>query len=279
VTDARRVATLWLVNGRETALDPADRGFQYGDGLFETMAANDGRIRWLDYHLARLADGCARLSIAVPDWAAVRGEIARHCPQSGRWVAKLIVTRGTGSRGYRPPRDAEPTRILSISAWPDYPRANYTDGVHVRTLDLRLGENSSLAGLKHLCRLEQVLAQLELASGDEHEGLLLSSTGYVTGGTQSNVFAVRGGALETPALTRCGVKGVMRRIVLESADGVELRPVERDLTLEDLRDADELFMTNALIGIWPIVKLDDRQFARGPKTRGLMRLLGFGFDA
>jgi 4-amino-4-deoxychorismate lyase len=273
------VATLWLVNGRETALDPADRGLQYGDGLFETMAASDGSIRWLDYHLARLADGCKRLSIPEPDWPTIRADIARHCPRSGRSVAKLIVTRGSGGRGYGPPRGAEPTRILSISAWPDYPRANYTEGVRVRTLDLRLAENAALAGLKHLCRLEQVLAHLELAAGDEDEGLLLGASGYVAGGTRSNVFAVRGTTLETPALTRCGVKGVMRRVVLETASLVELRAVERDLTVEDLCDADELFMTNALIGIWPIVKLDDRRFAPGPKTRALMRMVGLAFDA
>ena len=90
------VNTLWLVNGSSTGVDPADRGLAYGDGLFETMAASDGRIRWLDLHLDRLEEGCRRLEIPAPSRNLLAGEIAAHCPQQGRAVVKLIVTRGPG---------------------------------------------------------------------------------------------------------------------------------------------------------------------------------------
>jgi 4-amino-4-deoxychorismate lyase len=136
-----------------------------------------------------------------------------------------------------------------------------------------------LAGLKHLCRLEQVLAQLELREHDVEQGLLLDAGGYVVGGTSSNVFAVRGGELLTPSVTRNGVAGVMRRVVLENARQAELTPREADLTLEDLQAADELFMANSLFGIWPVARLDERVFSPGPATRRLMQSLGLDADA
>ena len=271
--------TLWLVNGRSTGVDPADRGLAYGDGLFETMGAVDGRIRWLDYHLERLVSGCRRLAIEPPDSNVLRAEIAAHCPRVGRFVVKLIVTRGPGERGYRPPAAAKPTRILGISDWQLYPAAHYSRGIRVRVCALRIGVAPALAGLKHLSRLEHVLAQLELREHDVEQGLLLDTGGYVVGGSSSNVFAVRGAQLLTPSVTRHGVAGVMRRVVLETARQAGLTPREVDLTLEDLQAADELFMANSLFGIWPVARLDERPFPPGPATRRLMQKLGFDADA
>jgi 4-amino-4-deoxychorismate lyase len=138
---------------------------------------------------------------------------------------------------------------------------------------MRLGESPALAGLKHLCRLEQVLAQVELRGRDVEQGLLLDTRGYVVGGTTTNVFAVRGGDLLTPDLRRNGIAGVMRRVVLERAGEAGLRPTETAMTLDDVKGADELFMTNALIGIWPVGKLDERAYTVGPATSRLMRHL------
>lgn len=271
--------TLWLVNGRRTGVDPADRGLAYGDGLFETMGAADGRIRWLEQHLERLAAGCRRLAITPPDADALRAEIAAHCPRSGRFVVKLIVTRGSGERGYQPPAAPKTTRILGISDWPAYPPTNYSRGIRVRVCAVRIGVSPALAGLKHLCRLEQVLAALELREHDVEQGLLLDTDEHVVGGSSSNVFAVRGRELVTPAVTRNGVAGVMRRVVLESADQAGLTPREAELGLHDLQTADELFMANSLFGIWPVAQLDGRAFSPGAATRRLMRHLGYGADA
>jgi 4-amino-4-deoxychorismate lyase len=273
-----RVEPLWLVNGRQTGVDPSDRGLAYGDGLFETMGAANGSIRWLDYHLERLADGCGRLAIPAPDPREIREEIRAHCPHGGRAVVKLIITRGSGARGYGPPPHSVPTRILAISPWPSYSSKNYSDGIRVRVCALRLAEAPRLAGLKHLCRLEQVLAELELGSTAQ-QGLLLDASGRVIGGTRSNVFAIRDGRLLTPLLDRCGIKGVMRRVVLETAVAAGLEAEERDLMLDDLCSASELFMTNSLFGIWPIAQLDERSFKAGPITRQLMERLRIGTDA
>jgi 4-amino-4-deoxychorismate lyase len=273
---ANGLKALWLVNGRETGVEPADRGLAYGDGLFETMASVDGHIRWLDYHLERLERGCRRLSIDLPDLGLVRAEIEANVPRAGRAIVKLIVTRGPGERGYRPPEAPKPTRILGFLPWPETPSSHYARGIRVRVCELRLGVSPALAGLKHLCRLEQVLAQIELRGQDVEQGLLLDMTERVVGGSSSNVFAVRGDDLSTPAVTRNGIAGVMRRVVLEAAPLVGLVPRETDLTLRNLNDADEIFVTNALIGIWPVARLDERAFARGPATVRLMRHLGLG---
>ena len=267
--------TLWLVNGQTTGVYPADRGLAYGDGWFETMAARDGRIHWLDLHLDRLEEGCRRLEIPAPSRSLVAREIDAHCPTQGRAVVKLIVTRGAGARGYLPPEPAAPTRVLAVSPWPDYPQHHYVAGISVRVCQIRLGENPALAGIKHVCRLEQVLAQLELRGHPVQQGLLLDMSGRVAGGTSSNVFSVRGSVLRTPTLVRCGIKGVMRRAVLEAARALGLRAEESDLDLDGFLAADELFATNSLFGIWPITDVDGRRFPVGATTQRLMTHFGY----
>ena len=264
------VKTLWLVNGRQTGVDPADRGLAYGDGLFETMAAVDGRIRWLDRHFDRLEEGCRTLEIPAPSRRLLAQEIDACCPREGRAVVKLIVTRGSGVRGYPPPDPAAPTRVLSISPWPNYPESNYGDGISMRTCRIRLGENPALAGIKHLCRLEQELAQLELRGHAVQQGLLLDASGRVAGGTTSNIFVVAAAQLATPSLTRCGIKGVMRRNVLEAARALGLRAEERDFAPAELLAADEVFVTNSLFGIWPVTAIDDQRFSIGSMTKRFM---------
>jgi 4-amino-4-deoxychorismate lyase len=266
--------TLSLVNGQSTGVDPADRGLAYGDGLFETMAASDGRIRWLELHLDRLEEGCRRLEIPMPSRNLLAGEIDTCCPRRGRAVVKLIVTRGPAARGYPPPERAAPTRVVLISPWPDYPEANYRAGIAMRSCRLRLGENPALAGIKHLCRLEHVLAQIELRGHAVQQGLLLDASGYVVGGTSSNVFVVAGSEVVTPSLARCGIKGVMRRVVLDAARIIGVRAEERDIAPAELLAADEVFVANSLFGIWPVTDVDGRRFALGPMTQRLMTHLG-----
>jgi len=268
------VETLCLVNGQRTGLDPTDRGLAYGDGLFETMAAYDGEIRWLDWHLERLEEGCRRLAMPTPERSTIVDEVVSNCPTDGRAVMKLIVTRGLGARGYRPPQTPQLTRVLSVSAWPDYPDAYYHTGIRMQTCALRLAESPLLAGIKHLCRLEQVLAHLELDPKHVQQGLLLDTSGRVIGGTSSNVFIVDGQELITPAITHAGIKGVMRRVVLAAAAEIGVRATERELHLADVLAADELFVTNAVFGIWPVRALDEQNFALGPVTMRLKRHIG-----
>jgi 4-amino-4-deoxychorismate lyase len=273
------------VNGREAgAVSALDRGLQYGDGLFETLACVDGRLRLLGVHLERLSAGCARLGIAIPDIGALRRELEAAASGAPRAVVKLIVTRGAArARGYAPAGAEEASRIVVRYPWPEADRTLGDTGVRVRTAALRLGENPALAGLKHCNRLEQVLARREWSDPTIAEALLYGSSGALVSGTMSNVFAVRGAALYTPRLDRCGVAGIMRRTVLELAARLGILCTEAHLAPEEVAGFEELFLTNALIGIHPVRELDGRALTAGPTTRrlqaGLSALLAEAADA
>jgi len=248
-----------LVNGRESSLVALpDRGLQYGDGLFETIAIRRGRPRLLELHLARLAEGCARLALPMPDRALLEDEIAA-VTGSNEQVVKMILTRGPAGRGYRAPADPEPTRI--VSAYPAPPPREPT--ARVRTCSTRIGSSPALAGLKHLGRLEQVLARSEWRDDRIAEGLMLDPDGHVVCATQANLFILRDGELLTPLVDRAGVAGVMRRAVLRWAPGRCIVAGEARLRVEDLHDADEVFLTNALVGAWPVAELDGRPIRQG----------------
>ena len=259
-----------LINGRATGrIGADDRGLQFGDGLFETMAVTRGRIQFIDYHLERLASGCRRLDIPPIPPEVLRRETEQLAREQARAIIKLIVTRGAGGRGYRPPADVTPSRILYRLPWPDHPAENATSGVVVRVCETRLGRNPRLAGLKHLNRLEQVLARNEWDDPAIAEGLMLDEAGKVIEGTMSNVFVVISGRLLTPRLTDCGVAGVMRRAVMELAAAAGIATEERELELEALGMAEEIFLTNSLIGLWPVRGLGERTWQQGAVTREL----------
>jgi 4-amino-4-deoxychorismate lyase len=164
--------------------------------------------------------------------------------------------------------------VISTADWPEGADAQARDGILVRTCEMRLGENPKLAGIKHLCRLEQVLAQLELEGTGADEGMLLNTSGYIVGGISCNVFAVFGLRVVTPRLTRSGVRGVMRRAVVAAANAVGIAVSEIDLDPARLAEADELFVTNALTGIRPVRELDGRPYSLGPVTRSLQAAVG-----
>ena len=258
------------VRGKEISV--LDRGFQFGDGLFETLACLNGRPRFLPLHLERLEFGCERLQITTPDLDVLQAEILDMAAGAERAIIKVMVTAGEAiRRGYARSGHERATRITIRYAWPHEEAARLHDGAMVRTLTSRLGENPRLAGLKHCNRLEQILARAEL--GDEDEGLLFSASGNLVSGTMSNVFLVRESGLLTPRIDQCGVAGVMRRVVLREARQAGIPARECELHAQDLHSAAEVFLTNALIGIRPVRRLDDRELTAGPITRHLQSVL------
>lgn len=258
-----------LVNGHEQAhISAADRGLQYGDGLFETIAVSGGRPRLWQRHWRRLAAGCARLGIEGLDPRQLQDEAQRACADiDDKAVLKLIVTRGEGGRGYRPDRTAKATRIVATYPWPTYPEGYWQQGVAVRVCTTRLGRNAALAGMKHLNRLEQVLARREWDDPQIAEGLMLDDGGHVIAGTMSNVFMVTADRLVTPALDSCGVAGVMRGMILDIAAETALTWEELSVSRRELQQADEVFLCNALIGIWPVRRIEQQDYALGPLTK------------
>lgn len=255
-------------------VDPADRGLAYGDGIFETMAVREGAIERLELHLDRLRWGAERLRLPLPERAALERGLNSACTEVRRGALKLILTRGSGPRGYAPPRHPEPMIVLAAS----HRDSPLPMEISVATLKQRLSENESLAGVKHLCRLEQVLGQLELGECDADEGLMLSTSGNVIGGTSRNLFAVIGRRLVTPVLRRAGIRGVMRQAVLEQSAALGLVVEEAELLPADIAAASELFMTNALVGVQSVSRVDGRRYASREIAERLRDALGLEQD-
>lgn len=257
-----------LVDGQEASSVPADdRGLAYGDGCFETLQARHGRLPLLDYHLARLFDGLRALQFPDVVPQRLRRELESAARACGDGVVKLIVTRGSGGRGYRPTA-TEPRRIIFTGAMPAQYPAWREAGIRVRYCDTPLEGPGALAGMKHLNRLPQVLARAEWNDPDIHEGLMRDMAGRVICGTMSNLFVVRDDVLLTPPLT-CGgsVRGVMRRLVLELAEQRGISWREQFLTDAEIAGADEILVTNGIIGVCPVRWIGENAFTIGTMTR------------
>ena len=245
-----------LINGRPgDELSPTDRGLAYGDGVFETVAVAAGKARLWPRHLARLLNGCRRLGIVFDDVRLLEQEVQNVAAHSGEAVLKVIVTGGDGGRGYRRPEPQKPTRIVMALPPPDYPDDFRTRGVAVRFCRKRLAYDPDLAGIKHLNRLEQVMARMEWRE-EFQEGILSDYQDQIVEGTMSNLFVVKEGALQTPPLNDCGVRGVMREWIIEVCRERGIAVSETPLRREDLVRADGIFLCNAVIRAWPVRTLE-----------------------
>jgi 4-amino-4-deoxychorismate lyase len=257
--------TEWFLDGRPCGRIPADdRGTQYGDGLFETVAVRDGEPRLWDLHVERLCTGAARLGIEVPSESTLRSGLAtaleRSQPDAARCVAKLVLTAGRGPRGYARSPHTRPTLLTGISDAAMLPESCYRDGIDLRVCNTRLAMQPQLAGMKTLNRLEQVLARNEWSDDAVFEGLTLDTAGRLICGTMSNLFLITGQGLVTPALTRCGVAGVMRRHVLSLLDATGIDCSVRDVGVEELWTAAGVFISNSQFGILPVRRCGEHEW-------------------
>lgn len=250
-----------LVNGEAAqAISALDRGLAYGDGVFRTLRTRDRQPLWWADQAAKLAADCAALQLACPDADLLRAEVARAA-EAGEGMVKLIVTRGVGARGYAPPAGQATTRIVLAAPLPAHARADAGDAIVVRWCSLRLARQPRLAGIKHLNRLENVLARAEWDDPAIFEGLLCDEGGAVIGGTMSNVAWIKDGALFTPELDACGVAGVARARLLRAAarHGIPAR-IGR-WHPDAILAADEVMVCNSLIGVRRVARLGDATWA------------------
>lgn len=264
-----------LINGApQDTISVLDRGLHYGDGVFETIKVLRGRMVLLEQHLQRLILGCEKLRLPAPLLDTISDE-AKSLIQAGEnAVIKILVTRGQGGRGYRIPENVRANRILIRYPFPDYPVERYQQGVNVYLCASRLSTNPQLAGIKHLSRLEHVLAASEWQDETIAEGLMMDQTGNIIEGTMSNVFHIIKDCLITPDLKNCGVAGIMRQQVLEVAQDLGISHDIKVVKIEDLFAAQEVFLTNSVIGIWPVKTIQHKHYDSGSITQRLMRELG-----
>jgi len=254
-----------------------DRAFQYGDGLFETIAIRSGEPRLWNYHLDRLTTGCERLRIAPPDLRSLRTQLDHAVAQSGEipayCAAKIVVSCGVSARGYA--RETPTSAATYIGVFATMPVATelYRDGVETLVCDTRLALFSATAGLKTLNRLEQVLARSECTTHSAFEGLTLDASEQLICGTMSNVFIVSNQTIITPSLHRCGVEGVMRRHTIETLHANGIAVDIRDVGEDELYRSDEVFLTNSQFGILPVRRCGEKVWRQHPLTQKVMAMM------
>lgn len=256
----------WIDGEAGAVVDVADRGLHYGDGLFETLRVEHGRVRWLALHLARLSRGAARLGIGLPSPVLLERELQDAAAGHERAMLKLLVTRGSMvRRGYRPSGHERTRRILSLHDWPA------DDGESLRAMrsSVMLGASPLLAGLKHLNRLENVLAQREAAQNAVDEAIMAGRLGEPICGSMSNLIIGTEEGMVTPAVDQAGVEGVMRTLALAGAPllGIPLRSQPSDAALWSRMRS--LYCCNVRWGLRRVGSLDGRALADEPALGAL----------
>ena len=269
---------LW-VDGRllpagEARVDPRDRGYTLGDGLFETMLCRGGRVPLLSRHLRRLRAGAGVVGISLPPEAELAGAVARTVEANGLGdgAVRLTVSRGVPEgRGLLPGGEERATVVVHAQPFGGYPEALYRRGMRLATSGLRRNERSPLSRIKSSSYLDNVLARREAAARGADEALLLNTAGRVAGASAANVFIIRGGRLITPDAGSGALPGVARGVVLELAPRLGLEAEERPVGPEELEAAEGCFLTNALMGVMPVRSVDGRRIGGG---RAAWRLRG-----
>lgn len=247
---------IYLVNGRRNGgLTPYDRGFAYGDGVFRTFPVYSGRAHCWQRHYQRLQSDCNALGIVCPAEEILRDDVMHLLEPGEDAVIKITITRGESVRGYAVPPLAQPTRVVSKALLPQYPESYFSEGVALHLCEMRLARQPRLAGIKHLNRMENVLARMEWVDVQLADGLMLDEGGEVIEGTMSNLFVRRGNTIVTPDLSRCGVAGVTRDRILEFAPQLGYSTEIQHLRLPELMDADEVIICNSLYGAWQVRRL------------------------
>jgi 4-amino-4-deoxychorismate lyase len=265
----------YIVNGRlDAQVSPLDRGFSYGDGVFRTMRMTAGSVASWPIHYSKLVEDCNRIDIVCPSSDLLHADIQRlNDDEVADAVIKIVVTRGEGTRGYALPALAQPNRVVIKSAYPQYPASNFSQGVSLHLCQLRLGHQPQLAGIKHLNRLENILARMEWNSSAYADGVLQDIHGNIIECTAANLFIRSGKDLVTPDLAMCGVAGITRQRILQLSEPLGLNVHIGRISMADMMSADEILICNSLYGAWQVIDFNQRQWLGQPLASTIRELL------
>jgi len=264
----------YLINGRkDTSLSPYDRGFAYGDGVFRTLKVNQGAPQHWKLQYQKLLEDCNALNIVCPSAEVLQSDMQVLLNDLESAIIKIVVTRGESERGYALPPLAQPTRVVIKSAVPTYPESNYSDGVSLHLCQIRLSEQPLLAGVKHLNRLENVLARSEWSNSTFADGVVMDANDNVIECTMSNIFAKFDDLLITPDLSRSGVAGITRQRIIDLANKIGLTTRVAVLPLKELMQADEFIICNSLFGAWQVNSFNQKTWPSGNLAKDLRNYL------
>ena len=257
-----------LINGSfEQAISALDRGFAYGDGVFRTMRVRNGLpVNW-PFHYQKLVADCAVIGIVCPSAELLMSDFQKLFEHElfladSNQVGKIIITRGEGARGYAPPVITVPTRVLIKSNLPHYATVHYEQGVQLHICGTKLSAQPRLAGIKHLNRLENVIARMEWRDESIFDGLMMNQSNQVIECTSSNIFARFGQQLITPDLSQCGVAGITRHRILGLGSVLGFAISTQAISLEQLLSADEIIICNSLYGAFQVTKIGNTRWAK-----------------
>lgn len=280
-----RLPTYWLNGERATNIAIQDRSYHYGDGCFTTAKVCYGEVCHWQAHWQRISHTCQALMLNVPEKAHLERMIAqslaefKDLPELG---LKILLSRSPGGRGYAPD-PAAPTEVM-IQVF-DYPKAYpqmQAEGIRMELSNIKLADNPMLAGLKHNNRLEQILVKTDLAkqnqsilSQDKHfdDAVVLDIHEHVIEASSANLFWVTDGAVYTPSLERAGVSGIAREQIIQTCLAHNILLKIGDFSFDTLKSSDEIFISNALHAIVPVIALQEKTFPIGKLTRQLQEFL------
>ena len=252
-----------LIDGKEQSqISISNRNFQYGDGLFETCVIKDNQILFWDRHLTRLDIGCEKLKIKKIKESIWLNDIKKAlslAPQKN-CVIKLILSRGNSQRGYSYPEDILPVRVVIVS---DLKNTHSRESYSLEYAQSGYHSNPNLAGIKHCNRIEQILARSSLKAD---EAIMLDESQNIISVTQGNIYFIFGKSLVTPKLDRCGVIGSRRSLILDLAESLKLNSEQANISINEAKKADEVFISNSIIGIQSVSSIEDYKFPKSAIT-------------
>ncbi len=269
----------YCINGQLMAnLSTLNRGLAYGDGVFRTMRYTDGIVQHWPLHYQKLVADCQKLAIVCPTAELLMQDTKRllqatHSEAQRASVLKIIITRGEGGRGYAPAPVSTPDRLLMRLPMPEYPAELFSQGIRLYLCQTRLASQPLLAGIKHLNRLENVLARAETHDPACFDGLLLDYADHVIEAVSGNVFIRINGQVITPSLNTCGVAGVMRQKVIDWYHTQGQPVAVTSISLHTLLSADAVVITNSLYGALQVVQLDQQYWPVDDWARQLRAVL------
>ena len=257
-----------LIDGEEQSqISIFNRNMQYGDGLFETCVAKDNQILFWSRHLSRLDSGCDKLKIKKIEESIWLEDIKKALSLSSKknCIVKLILSRGNSRRGYSYPDDISPIRVVIVS---EMKKTQSKKSFSLEYAQSGYHSNPNLAGIKHCNRIEQILAR---ATMKEDEAIMLDENKNIISVTQGNIYFIFGKRLLTPKLDRCGVIGSRRSLILELAKSIDLDIQEEEVSMIQAQKADEVFISNSLIGIQSVSSIEDCQLSSNSITDKVKR--------
>jgi branched-chain amino acid aminotransferase len=251
-----------------------DRGFNYGDGLFETMRSYGGNIFRLNAHLKRLYQSLDAIYLNIPMTdGEMKFAIRETLLKNGQpdCMIRLTVSRGEQTSGFHIEQDAAPTLVILVRSLEALPREWYDQGIEI---SLYPNTAQKVGGLQRSIKscnfLTNILIREKAHRQNSAEGILMDDQGRITEGTTSNVFIVKDGTLMTPAINENVLPGITRQAVLDIASQLRVPVVHKSITAEDVYHAEEVFITNSRIEIMPVQRVDGRTIGDtgpGPITR------------